>query len=94
MYPPERLALPEPSAADRAREPAAAFRNARKEQDSMSDAQRREAIQAYLASISFMDAQVGSSCRRSTDCSWRIARWSSSPATTAITSASTVSGRR
>ncbi len=59
MYPPERLALPEPSAADRAREPAAAFRNARKEQDSMSDAQRREAIQAYLASISFMDAQVG-----------------------------------
>ena len=56
MYPPERLALPEPSAADRAREPTGAFRNARKEQDSMSDAQRREAIQTYLASISFMGA--------------------------------------
>jgi iduronate 2-sulfatase len=59
MYPPAGIALPEVSAADRARQPALAFRNARKEQDEMTDAQRREAIQAYLASISFMDAQVG-----------------------------------
>ena len=30
-----------------------------KEQDAMTDDQRREAIQAYCASITFMDAQVG-----------------------------------
>jgi arylsulfatase A-like enzyme len=59
MHPVERITLPELSAADRSREPAAAFASARKEQESMTDAQRREAIQAYLASISFMDAQVG-----------------------------------
>ena len=32
----------------------------------MSDAQRREAIQAYHASTSFMDAQVGACSTRST----------------------------
>ncbi len=59
LYPRERIELPALSAADRAREPAASFRNARKEQDAMTDDQRREAIQAYHASISFMDEQAG-----------------------------------
>ncbi len=39
--------------------PEGAFGSAKKEQDAMTDRQRREAIQAYYASISFMDAQVG-----------------------------------
>lgn len=39
--------------------PAGAFGSHKKEQDAMTDRQRREAIQAYYASISFMDAQVG-----------------------------------
>jgi choline-sulfatase len=59
MYPVDRIRLPALSDADRRREPAAAYRSARTEQDAMTDAQRREAIQAYLASITFMDAQVG-----------------------------------
>lgn len=59
MYPRDRIALPELSDDDRARQPAAAYQRAVKAQDAMSDAQRREAIQAYHASITFMDAQVG-----------------------------------
>lgn len=39
--------------------PAAAFGSAKAQQDEMSDRLRREAIQAYLASMSLMDAQVG-----------------------------------
>lgn len=58
-YPVTDIVLPEVSEADRARLPAPAFASAKAEQDKMSDAQRREAIQAYRASISFMDAQVG-----------------------------------
>jgi iduronate 2-sulfatase len=59
MYPRNRIELPKLSDADRSRTPEAAYRSAHKEQDSMTDDQRREAIQAYWASISFMDAQVG-----------------------------------
>lgn len=59
MYPRDRIALPALSDADRARTPEAAYRSALKEQDAMTDDQRREAIQAYWASITFMDAQVG-----------------------------------
>ncbi len=44
---------------DRQDIPAPALSSAKKEQDSMTDDQRRQARQAYLASISFMDAQVG-----------------------------------
>jgi choline-sulfatase len=57
-YSAEQISLPELSTEDRAREPADAY-PAKAEQDAMSDGQRREAIQAYWASISFMDAQVG-----------------------------------
>jgi arylsulfatase A-like enzyme len=39
--------------------PQPAFGSARKEQDEMTDDQRRQALQAYYASASFMDAQVG-----------------------------------
>ena len=47
------------SADDLTRTPAAAYASALPEQDAATDDQRRLAIQAYHASISFMDAQVG-----------------------------------
>lgn len=59
QYNAEEIKLPELSDADRHRVPAPAYASAKKEQETMSDALRREAIQAYWASISFMDAQVG-----------------------------------
>lgn len=59
MYPPAEIGLPEQSVADMAREPIAAYASAKPEQDLMSDDQRRQAIGAYRAAISFMDAQVG-----------------------------------
>ncbi len=59
LYPRERIVLPALTAADRDRVPAAAYRSALNEQDAMTDDQRRDAIQAYLAATSFMDAQVG-----------------------------------
>lgn len=58
-YPTDGIPLPEMSADDRARRPAAAYQSAKKEQETMSDALRRQAVQAYHASITFMDAQVG-----------------------------------
>lgn len=57
--PASEFKLPALSADDKTRTPAAAYASAKKEQETMSDAQRQEAIQAYRASISFMDAQVG-----------------------------------
>lgn len=39
--------------------PAAALGSYKKEQDKLTDALRRQCVQAYYASISFMDAQVG-----------------------------------
>jgi choline-sulfatase len=59
LYPTESIELPALSEGDRAAKPAAAYATAKKEERAMSDAQRREAMQAYWASISFMDAQVG-----------------------------------
>lgn len=59
MYPRDRIELPKLSDADRSRTPEAAYRSAHKEQDEMTDDRRREAIQAYRASTTFMDAQVG-----------------------------------
>ncbi len=44
---------------DQADLPAAALGSYKKEQDAMTDDLRRQALQAYRASISFMDAQVG-----------------------------------
>ncbi len=45
--------------ADRADLPPPALGSAKKEQDQLTDDLRREALQAYYASISFMDTQVG-----------------------------------
>jgi choline-sulfatase len=58
-YPLDQIALPTVSSEDKARVPAPAYASAKKEQETMTDAQRREAIQAYHASITFMDAQLG-----------------------------------
>jgi iduronate 2-sulfatase len=44
---------------DQADLPAAALGSYKKEQDKLTDDLRRQALQAYYASISFMDAQVG-----------------------------------
>ncbi|HUY92557.1 MAG TPA: sulfatase [Pirellulales bacterium] len=58
-YDAKGIELPSLSDADRQRMPAAAYTSAKKEQEAMSDDLRREAIQAYWASITFMDAQMG-----------------------------------
>jgi iduronate 2-sulfatase len=60
-YPLADIALPEPRmpAGNPPEVPRAALAYAPKEQEAMTDAQRREAIQAYRASTSHMDAQVG-----------------------------------
>src|SRR6185503_18595316 len=57
LYPQERIRLPPKD--DRKSAPRPAYASAHAEQDRMSDDLRREAIQAYFASITFMDAQVG-----------------------------------
>jgi iduronate 2-sulfatase len=59
QYPPAGITLPTLSEEDRARTPAAAYLSAKKEQEEISDDVRRSAMQAYYASISHMDAQVG-----------------------------------
>ena len=59
LYPPQQIELPALSPDDQQRTPAAAYASAKKDQDSMTDRLRREAIQAYWASITFMDAQMG-----------------------------------
>ena len=58
MYPPSKVDfIGQPHARDGF--PEAAFLSHKPEQAGMTDDQRRQAIQAYYASISFMDAQVG-----------------------------------
>ncbi|MEW6306819.1 MAG: sulfatase [Verrucomicrobiota bacterium] len=59
MYPLEKIKLPEVPAGHREAGPAGAFGSAKPEQDRMTDQQRKEAIQAYHAATTFMDAQVG-----------------------------------
>ncbi|WP_437204808.1 sulfatase [Planctomicrobium sp. SH664] len=59
MYPKEAIQLPELSEDDRNEFPALAYAGQKPEQRQLNDDQRRSAIQAYSASISFMDAQVG-----------------------------------
>lgn len=59
LYALDKIELPGLSPDDKTRTPAPAYASAKKEQETMTDQQRREAIQAYWASISFMDAQVG-----------------------------------
>ncbi|MDB5336010.1 MAG: betC 5 [Planctomycetaceae bacterium] len=59
LYKPDEIKLAELSADDQTRTPAPAYASAKKEQENLTVALRQEAIQAYWASISFMDAQVG-----------------------------------
>lgn len=59
MFPVDAVKLPVVPENHRAAGPAPAFGSSKPEQDKMTDAQRRQAIQAYYASTTFMDAQVG-----------------------------------
>jgi iduronate 2-sulfatase len=59
LYPLDKISLPSLSDDDQSRTPAPAYRSSKKDQDAMTDDQRKQAIQAYHASTSFMDAQVG-----------------------------------
>lgn len=59
LYKPGEIKLAELSADDQTRTPAPAYASAKKEQENLTVSLRQDAIQAYWASISFMDAQVG-----------------------------------
>jgi iduronate 2-sulfatase len=59
MYPPSEMPLVEGVEADQADIPAAALASYPRKNSELTDDQRHECIQAYYASISFMDAQVG-----------------------------------
>jgi iduronate 2-sulfatase len=59
LYPLDKITLPALSEDDRTRTPAPAYRSSKKDQENISDEQRKQAIQAYHSSTSFMDAQVG-----------------------------------
>jgi uncharacterized sulfatase len=56
MFPTDKFTLP---VVEKERMPASAYASARPQQDAMSDVQRCEALQAYHASTTFMDAQLG-----------------------------------
>jgi uncharacterized sulfatase len=59
LHPTDKIELPAVPPDHVKSAPAPAFASRKKEQDEMTDDQRRLAIQAYRASTSFMDAQVG-----------------------------------
>ncbi len=59
LYPLSSIQLPTSPDELRKHFPAPALASIRNEEEAMTDNQRREAIQAYFASTTFMDAQVG-----------------------------------
>ncbi len=59
LYPEAGMPVVQGVKEDQADLPAAALMSYKKEQDKLTDDLRRQAVQAYYASISFMDAQVG-----------------------------------
>lgn len=59
LYPAGQMPVVKVSPEEKTQTPPAALMSYKREQDSLTDDLRREARQAYLASISFMDAQVG-----------------------------------
>lgn len=59
LYPRDKIVLPTVPNGHREAGPAMAFGSAKKEQEQLTDDLRREVTQAYHASTSFMDAQVG-----------------------------------
>lgn len=58
-YPEKEMPVVQGVKEDQADLPAAALGSHKKEQEKLTDDLRRQAVQAYYASISFMDAQVG-----------------------------------
>lgn len=58
-YPEAEMPVVQGVKEDQADLPAAALASYKKEQDKLTDDLRRQAVQAYLASVSFADAQVG-----------------------------------
>jgi iduronate 2-sulfatase len=59
LIPRDKIVLPTVPAGHREAGPAMAFASAKKEQEQLTDDLRRDVTQAYHASTSFMDAQVG-----------------------------------
>ena len=59
MYPVDKMPVIRVTPEQRAQIPPAALMSYKREQDALTDDLRREALQAYSASITFMDAQVG-----------------------------------
>jgi len=59
LYPIDKVTLADGPMKDAPDAPPAAYLSYKKEQDNLTDDLRRQARQAYFASISFMDAQVG-----------------------------------
>ncbi len=59
LYPLDKIVLPTVSPDHKIGVPNAAFLSFKKEEETLTDDLRKKATQAYLASISFMDAQVG-----------------------------------
>jgi arylsulfatase A-like enzyme len=59
LYPEEEMPVVTGVEADQADLPSPALATRKREEEDMSDALRRQCRQAYLASITFMDAQVG-----------------------------------
>jgi iduronate 2-sulfatase len=59
LYPEAQMPVVQGVKEDQADLPAPALGSYKKEQDQLTDDLRRQALQAYYASISFMDAQVG-----------------------------------
>lgn len=59
LHPVDKITLPVVPADQLESAPPPAFGSRKKDQDEMTDDQRRQAIQAYRAAASFMDAQLG-----------------------------------
>ncbi|NBY01481.1 MAG: DUF4976 domain-containing protein, partial [Planctomycetes bacterium] len=59
LYPLDKITLPVVDPDHKKGVPEAAFLSFKKEEEKLTDDLRKKATQAYLASISFMDAQVG-----------------------------------
>jgi uncharacterized sulfatase len=59
MYPLDKIVLPGGPGKDQPGIPSMAYASYKKEQDQLTDDLRRQATQAYYASTTFMDAQVG-----------------------------------
>lgn len=59
LYPTDKITLPVVPANHKDGVPAAAYLSFKKDEEQLTDDLRKQATQAYFASISFMDAQVG-----------------------------------